>query len=222
MPSYGISGQVGSFGLVSTSMYATGPTTIEGVNYRVDGLAQRSDGFRSLKSADYEIRPVVGWTHGDHVTTFAVDLRHLEQTPDTYGIPYVNGLPANVPREFHYSTPFGVGNQDLERVTLTDVWNWADYLTINNRLSYLHRDLDILRNSGGSISGITMTSRQLREQVDHDDDAIYQFEPLWKFHTGPIGHTLLTDFSAEEFVDPRQPRHRRSQEHRQHLCPGDP
>ncbi len=198
VPSYGISGQVGSFGLVSTSMYATGPTTIEGVNYRVDGLAQRSDGFRGLKSADYEIRPVVGWTHGDHVTTFAVDLRHIEQTPDTYGIPYVNGLPANVPREFHYSTPFGVGNQDLERVTLTDVWNWADYLTINNRLSYLHRDLDILRNSGGSISGISMTSRQLREQVDHDDDVIYQFEPLWKFHTGPIGHTLLTGFSVEE------------------------
>jgi iron complex outermembrane recepter protein len=62
----------------------------------------------------------------------------------------------------------------------------------------MHRDLDSLRNSGGAISGDEMTSRQLREQTDHDDDLIYQFEPVWKFYTFSMKHTLVTGLSAEE------------------------
>ena len=38
VPGYGLSQQVGSFGSWTTSAYATGPTTIPGLNYRVDGL----------------------------------------------------------------------------------------------------------------------------------------------------------------------------------------
>ena len=42
-----------------------------------------------------------------------------------------------------------------------------------------------------------MTNRQLREQTDNDYDATYQFEPVWKFRTGGIGHTLLTGAQVE-------------------------
>jgi iron complex outermembrane receptor protein len=196
--SWGVGGGGGSFGMVLGNFYATGPTGLPGLDYRVDGLAQHSDGFRGLKSADYELRPVLGWTGDNHVGTFALDARHIEATPDLYGIPYVNGQPLNVPNTYHYSTPFSHGNQDIERLTLTDAWWWSDYLTIDNRLSYLHRDLDILRNSGGAISGVEMTSRQLREQTDHDDDFNYQFEPVWKFATGPVRHSLVTGLSVEE------------------------
>ena len=207
VPGYGLSQQVGSFGSWTTSAYATGPTTIPGLNYRVDGLLQHSDGFRNLESANYEVRPVLQWNKDNHVTTFALDYRHIERTPDPYGLVYFNGAalagtPLNVPNTFKYSTPFSFGNQDFERGTLTDAWWFADYLTINNRLAYTHRDVSILRNSGGgtiSFIGGTwqQTGRQLREQTDHDDDFTYQFEPVWKFHTGSVFHTLLTGAQIE-------------------------
>ena len=197
-PAYGIGAQVDSFGGWYTSLFATGPTTIPGLAYRVDGLLQYSDGFRDLKSANYEVRPVLSWNKDNHLVTFALDLRHIERTPDGYGIVYVNGPPLGVvPNTTKYSTPFGYGNQDLERATLTDAWWVADYLTVNNRLSLTNRDVDILRNSGGSISGIMLTKRQLREQTDHDADLTYQFEPVWKFRTGSVGHTLLAGTQVE-------------------------
>jgi iron complex outermembrane receptor protein len=198
VPGYGLSQQVGSFGSWTTSAYAAGPTTIPGLNYRIDGLLAHSDGFRNLSSANYEVRPVLQWNKDNHVTTFALDYRHIERTPDAYGIVYFNGPPLSVvPNTTKYSTPFSFGNQDFERGTLIDSWWFADYLTINNRLAYTHRDVSILRNSGGTIAGISMTNRQLREQTDHDDDFTYQFEPVWKFHTGSVFHTLLTGAQIE-------------------------
>jgi iron complex outermembrane recepter protein len=208
VPGYGISQQIRSFGSWTTSVYATGPTTLPGLTYRIDGLLQHSDGFRDLKSADYEVRPVLSWQHDNHVTTFALDLRHIERTPDSYGILYFNGAGlagtplTNVPNTAKYSTPFSYGNQDFERPTLTDSWWIADYLTINNRLSYMHRNVDILRNSGGGTIALVgglwqQQGRQLREQTDNDQDFTYQFEPVWKFRTGSIGHTLLTGVQVE-------------------------
>jgi iron complex outermembrane recepter protein len=220
VPGYGLSQQVGSFGSWTTSAYATGPTTIPGLNYRVDGLLQHSDGFRNLEGANYEIRPVLQWNKDNHVTTFALDYRHIERTPDPYGLVYFNGAalagaPLNVPNTFKYSTPFSFGNQDFARATLTDTWWFADYLTINNRLAFTYRDVSILRNSGGGnifFSPVTNTwqqgaaacpsstassCRQLREQTDLDNDFVYQFEPVWKFHTGTVFHTLLTGAQVE-------------------------
>jgi iron complex outermembrane recepter protein len=220
VPGYGLSQQVGSFGSWTTSAYATGPTTIPGLNYRVDGLLAHSDGFRNLESANYEIRPVLQWNKDNHVTTFALDYRHIERTPDPYGLVYFNGAalagaPLNVPNTFKYSTPFSFGNQDFARATLTDTWWFADYLTINNRLAFTYRDVSILRNSGGGnifFSPVTNTwqqgaaacpsstassCRQLREQTDLDNDFVYQFEPVWKFHTGTVFHTLLTGAQVE-------------------------
>jgi iron complex outermembrane recepter protein len=215
-PGYGLSQQVDSWGGWTTSVYATGPTTVPGLTYRVDGLLQHSDGFRSLKSADYELRPVFQWNKDNHVTTLALDYRHIERTPDSYGILYFNsaaptntanaetGTPLNVPNTFKYSTPFAYGNQDFARATLTDAWWIADYLTVNNRLAYTYRDVSILRNSGGGTISFNpatqtwqQTGRQLREQTDLDDDFTYQFEPVWKFHTGTVYHTLLTGAQVE-------------------------
>ena len=205
--SYGMSQQIGSFGSWTTNLFATGPTTVPGVTYRVDGWLQHADGFRGLESADYEIRPEVSWNHDNHVTTLALDLRHIERTPDSYGIVYFNGKGSggtplmNVPDTAKYSTPFSQGNQDFERLTATDSWWMGDALTINNRVSFMHRDVDILRNSGGTIAFVggqwALTNRQLRMQNDDDYDITYQFEPVWRFHTGSVGHTLLTGAQVE-------------------------
>ncbi len=115
---FGSSVQAGSFGTVTNSNYVTGPTTVEGLNYRIDTTASRSDGFRDLGSRDYEIRPEFSWQVQDHTYTFALDARHIEQTPDSYGLIYLNGSPiTGVSSTAKYSTPFSFANQDYIRPT---------------------------------------------------------------------------------------------------------
>ena len=72
---FGSSVQAGSFGTVTNSNYITGPTTINGLNYRLDTTFSRSDGFRDLGSRDYEVRPEFSWHVEDHTFTFALDAR---------------------------------------------------------------------------------------------------------------------------------------------------
>ena len=86
---WGTSVQAGSYGTVTNSNYVTGPTTIDGLNYRIDTTFSRADGFRDLGYQDYEIRPEFTWHVGDHTLNFSLDARHLDQTPDSYGLIYL-------------------------------------------------------------------------------------------------------------------------------------
>jgi iron complex outermembrane receptor protein len=191
--------QGGSFATVTGSAYVTGPTGIQGLDFRVDATVERSDGYRDLDSRDYEIRPVLTWQLDDHVIDFSLDARHIHQTPDSYGLIYLNGSPIkDVSRESKYSTPFAHGDQDIIRPTLSDKWDVTDYLTVTNRFSYMHRSVDILRNGdSGMVVGDEFTHRQLREQDDTDNTYYYQLEPVWKFDTGSVRHTLLTGFEFQ-------------------------
>jgi iron complex outermembrane receptor protein len=188
----------GSFGTISNYDYVTGPTGIAGLNYRVDTTFSHADGFRSLSSHDYEVRPILEWQSKNHILDIAVDARHTHDTPDSYGILYLNGTPAtNVSINAKYSTPFASANQTFVRPTITDTWHVNDILTINNRFSYLYRQLNALGNGDSTktkFSGGEVVGRQLREQRDTDGSYDYQFEPVWKLKTGPIHHTLLTGF----------------------------
>jgi iron complex outermembrane receptor protein len=196
---YGGTLETGSFGMVSANAFVTGPTGFPGLNYRIDALAQHSDGFRSLASGDYEIRPAFSWALGRHLITLTIDARDIDATPDPAGLIYVNGSPIQgVSRETKYSTPFSHGNQTLVRTSLSDVWSLSRHLTIMNRFSYMYRNLSILRNGdSGTVTGIVFNGRQLREQHDVINDFDYQFEPVWSFRTGAIRHTLLTGFEAQ-------------------------
>ena len=198
---YGDSVTAGSFGTVTNQGYVTGPTTIEGLNYRVDGTLSRSDGFRDLNSHDYEIRPDFMWTVNNHVFEFALDARQTHQTPDSYGLLYFHGTPiGGVPIDSKYSTPWAFANETYVRPTFTDKWWVADFLTINNRFAYTYRTLDVERNGDSTSTLINaadmVVGRQLRQQDDVDNAFDYQFEPVWTFHTGSVGHTLLTGFEA--------------------------
>ena len=153
------------------------------------------------------MRPEFSWHVGDHTLTFALDARHITQTPDAYGLIYMNGSPiTGVSTSAKYSTPFSFANQDYIRPTLTDKWDVTDYLTINNRLSYTHREIDAMRNNdsmsatGTHIVGDELVGRQLRSQNDSDASFDYQFEPVWKFYTGSVHHTLLTGFEYQRQV----------------------
>ena len=202
---YGDSVTMGSFGTVTNQGYVTGPTTIQGLNYRVDGTVSRSDGFRSLGSHDYEVRPDFTWAINNHDIEVAVDARDIHQTPNSYGLIYFKGNPiSGVPINSKYSTPWAYANENYFRPTITDKWWVSDFLTINNRFAYTHRTLEVERNgdSTSTIANLTganaglVTGRQLRSQQDLDNSYDYQFEPVWKFYTGSIGHTLLTGFEA--------------------------
>lgn len=207
---YGDSLQAGSFGTVTDNFYVTGPSTVPGLDYRIDATASRTDGFRDLAAQDYEIRPAFTWHLGDHTIGFALDARHLDQTPDSYGLIYLNGTPiTGVSIDAKYSTPFASAIQDFIRPTLTDAWKVNDFLTINNRFSYIHRTLEAVRNGDSSRTFVCtnpaaqgcildqVVGRQLRDQDDTDNDLDYQLEPVWKFATGSIGHTLLTGFEYQ-------------------------
>jgi len=189
---YGITAQGGSYGALNANFYSTGPTGLTGVDYRVDGFAEHANAFRHLESEHVELRPDVGWTTAAHVVELAVDARRIEQTPDAYGLIYLGGSPIDVSRATKYSTPFSFGNQDLARTTLSDAWSVNEHLTINNRMSFLYRDLDLQRNSGSAVSGDSSVSRQFRRQHDLNHDFDYQLEPLWTFATGSVGHSMLT------------------------------
>jgi iron complex outermembrane receptor protein len=78
-----------------------------------------------------------------------------------------------------------------------------DFLTVDNHLSYTHRDIDAMRNNdsmsatGTHILGDSLVGRQLRWQNDSDAYFDYQFEPVWKFGTGSVRHTLVTGFEYQ-------------------------
>jgi iron complex outermembrane receptor protein len=196
--------QAGSFGTLTNSTFVTGPTNVEGLKYRLDAYFSHADGFRDLASRDYELRPEFTWHAGDHTLNFSLDARHIEQTPDAYGLIYLNGSPiTGAATDAKFSTPFSFANQDFIRPTFADRWDVTDFLTINNRLSYTHRAIDAMRNNdsmsatGTHIVGDTLVGRQLRSQNDSEGFLDYQFEPVWKFATGSIRHTLLTGFEYQ-------------------------
>ncbi len=209
---WGTSLQAGSYGTAVNSNYVTGPTTIQGLNYRINSTFARADGFRDLGYRDYEIRPEFTWHVGDHTLNFSLDVRHLDQTPDSYGLIYLGGQPiTGVSTSAKYSTPFSFAHQDYIRPTVSDRWDVTDFLTINNRFSYTQRSIDVMRNNdsmnatGTHIVGNELVGRQLRSQDDSDQFFDYQFEPVWKFYTGPVHHTLLTGFEYQhEILDTRR------------------
>src|SRR6201991_1010292 len=199
---YGGSIQAGSYSALTGSAYITGPTGVNGLDYRIDATASHTDGFRNLSGRDREVRPAFRWQWGDHVTDLAFDLRNIHETPDSYGLIYFNGTPIRgVSRNAKYSSPFDDSHSDFARTTLSDQWAVSDYLTINNRFSYLHRTLDVVVNGDSSSTKVTngqVVNRQLRQQDDRDRSIDYQFEPVWKFATGPLQHTLLTGFEYQQ------------------------
>jgi len=196
----GVGVEVGSFDSVTTNAYITGPTGIDGVSYRVDGMTQYSQNFRNLPGHDDEIRPEIAWRTPNNTLVVSLDARAIAATPDVSGLIYVNGRPiTGVGLNAKYSTPFSYANQHYLRVQVVDTWTPASYVTITNRFSYLYRQFAVLRNGdSGTVVGDMFTGRQLRHQDDHLGSFDYQLEPVWKFSTAGIPNTLLTGFEVQQ------------------------
>ncbi len=138
----------------------------------------------------------------------AADGRYLQATPDPAGLIYLNHTPITVvSRETKYSTPFGFGNQSIGRFTGSDVWQATPFVAVNNRLSYMYRNLSILRNGdGGSVVGNSLTGRQLRNQHDVVNDFDYEGDLSGAFvpamSTTPCSPVLKYSTSLRWQIDP--------------------
>ena len=204
--SAGITEQYGSFATSTTDVYATGATGLAGVDYRIDGEYQTSDGFRGQAGENGQVLGALSYRPSQHDVEFRAEYQHLEATPDSTGIPFSpatragTGKPFQVSPDDTYFTPYAFADQDIERVFLSDAWRVNDRLTVNLRSAYTHREVDLARDSGGSVKLVggldALTGRQLREQDDDFNDLNLQVEPVWRFDTGPLKHVLLTGFEA--------------------------
>jgi iron complex outermembrane receptor protein len=194
-----LSEQYGSFATTTTDVSLNGPTGIEGVDGRIDGEFQHSDGFRDLASQTGALSGALSFRPAHHDIELRVEYDNLKNRPDAEGIPFQsNGALLNVPTSFKYYTPFAFANQQIERVFLTDAWTVNDDFVVNLRASYSNRSVDLARNSGGSVSGTALINRQLREQHDNVNDLTFQAEPTWTFNTGSVKHVLLVGVEGRE------------------------
>ncbi|HTW35275.1 MAG TPA: TonB-dependent receptor [Rhizomicrobium sp.] len=201
-----LSEQYGSYGTTTTDISLTGPTGIDGVDGRLDGEFQHSDGFRDLTNQTGEIYGALSFRPANHDIELRVEYHNIQDLPDAEGIPFSppsgTGDPLSVPTSFKYYTPYAFANQEIERVFLSDAWTWNDSLVVNLRTAYSARNVDLARNSGGSVAftgGLyALTKRQLREQKDNVGDFTFQAEPTWTFDTGGLKHVLVTGVEARE------------------------
>jgi iron complex outermembrane recepter protein len=195
-----LSEQYGSFDTTTTDASATGPTGIANLDWRLDGEFQHSDGFRNLTNQTGELYGALSYRPTNHDVELRFEYHNLRNIPDAEGIPFSPpggiGDPLAVPSNFEYYTPYAFANQQIERVFLSDAWTWNSDLVINLRAAYSNRDVDLARNSGGSVTlagaFYELAKRQLREQNDHVGDLTLQAEPTWTFDTGGLKHVLVT------------------------------
>ncbi|HEY3777683.1 MAG TPA: TonB-dependent receptor [Rhizomicrobium sp.] len=201
-----ISEQYGSFDTSTTNLALTGPTGIPGVDGRIDGMFQHSDGFRGLHNQTGEIYGSLSYRPAHHDIELRIEYHNLQFLPDAEGIPFLppngTGSPLDVPAEDRYYTPYAFADQQIERIFVSDEWTINSYLVLNLRAADSVRQVDLARNAGGSVALLggeyALTRRQLRRQSDNLNDALFQAEPTWTFDTGAFHHTLVTGLEARE------------------------
>ena len=193
--------QYGSFDTITANGSLNGALG-GGVDARVDGQFQRSDGFRGTRSRSGEVYGSLGLHPANHDILARFEYHRIEVRPDAIGLPFSppsgTGLPANVDINNRYYTPFAYADQSIKRAFLSDAWTVNDSLTVNLRTAYTDRDVDLARNAGGRLtaagSTYSLTGRQLRQQQDNIHDFVFQAEPTWKFAAGSMPVTLLAGF----------------------------
>ena len=205
-PRYSIEGTYGAFDTYRTTADITGPLVKDKAAGRFIANYENSEGFRGLSRRTFEFLPTVRVDFSDtHKLTLDFDYRDLSIVADTYGIPFLgasttqrNGLLA-VSRDKKYYTPFAHTDQRVMRYAASDEINFSDDFLLRNNFVVLDRDLDLLRNAGGTIAAgaSIMTGRSLRRQSDEATDYLYQIEPVVDFETWEIHHKLLTGFEYQ-------------------------
>ena len=194
--------QFGSYGTSTTDISVNGATGLDGVNGRIDGEFQSSAGFRKQANQTGDFLGSLTYDAGSHALLLRYEYHDLHNVPDAIGTPFsttsspINtGRPLNVSRNTTYYTPFAFANQKFHDLFFNDAWTVDSSLTVNTRIAYTARTVDLARNAGGTLGAsgalFRLTGRQLRRQADNSGDINVAVEPTWHFATGGVTHTLV-------------------------------
>lgn len=173
-----------------------GGALTEGVNTRLIGNYERTDGYRGLSRRMTEILPTVAFRLSDnHTLTVDYDYRDSSLVVDNFGIPFTtNRRLANVRADSRIYSPFNRVDQTIHRVTVKDEYEATDTLKLRAAVIYDKRDIDVARDGGASVLNTTtnqITGRSGRTQVDDAEYWTAQGEVIATPTTGAIEHTIL-------------------------------
>ena len=184
--------------------------------FRVAAMAQDVHSTRDvMKNQDYGVAPSIRWGIGQQTEiTLNAMFMYNHDMPD-YGLPPVNGAPAEVNRKNFYGATDDRTNQDIANLNATIGHRITDKVKLRNQTQYSHYTIDA-RESGpnnvGTISGsgayaafpATNLSNTTPLPYDvlyvglgsHDRDitdwSLYnQTDLIAEFVTGPVAHQLI-------------------------------
>jgi catecholate siderophore receptor len=184
--------------------------------FRVAAMAQDVHSTRDvMKNQDYGIAPSVRFGIGTPTeVTLSALLTHYDDMPD-YGLPPVNGAPADVNRKNFYGATDDRTLQDVVNLNATIRHTFTPAIRLRNQTQYSHYSIGA-RESGpnnvGTVSNgvyspfvATNLSNATSLPADalfvglgsHDrnitDTSLYnQTDLITEFATGPIRHLLIT------------------------------
>lgn len=183
--------------------------------FRLNGLARDTDSFRDDKwSRTFAVNPAFTWWITD-ASSLNVNFEYVDADamPDT-GLPlYFNNLP-EVPKERNYQSPFDSSEQGIFRFQTDYQRDVNEAVKVRNKLYY--RDLDWLSagtlfvgvfpipqfGPGGLPVGFSEeVFRNLIVVDDRQKSLGNQFETIFEFGTGSVGHNLVAGFELARYGD---------------------
>jgi iron complex outermembrane recepter protein len=192
---YELTPQFGSYGLVRPSIDFSGPLTSDRtLLYRLNGLYQRSDGFRDFDRENERIfvAPVLEWRISE-ATNLLFEFDYLrDERPFDRGLVVIDDEVADIPisrilgepDDFREVEELGAGYQ-LEH-QISDRWS------IRNRFRLLASDtLDYAFQPSSLDEATGELSRNLRSNDDYRESYALQTEVVGEFTTGTLDHALL-------------------------------
>jgi len=184
--------------------------------FRVAAMAQDVHSTRDvMKNQDYGIAPSVRFGIGTPTeVTLSALLTHYDDMPD-YGLPPVNGAPADVNRKTFYGATDDRTLQDVVNLNATITHTFTPTIKLRNQTQYSHYTIGARESGPNNVGTVSngvytpfvatnlgnATSLPLDQLYvglgSHDrditDTSLYnQTDLITDFTTGPVRHLLIT------------------------------
>ncbi|PSB68256.1 TonB-dependent siderophore receptor [filamentous cyanobacterium CCP1] len=205
-PRYEFQVQAGSFGTVRPSFDITGPLNdSRTVLYRVNGVYERSDGFRDYDT-DIErvfVAPVVSWQISDR-TDLILDLEYLrDERPFDRGVIALGGGIADIPFDRILGEPDDIAIVEEFGASLRLNHEFNDNWTLRNGLRFFTSD-NAFRFA--RVGGLNEETGELTRSDWSDNQSTFwnysiQSSLQGEFSTGSIDHTLLVGVDLFRVTD---------------------
>lgn len=179
--------------------------------FRLNAFGQDVHTTRDVMySKDVGVAPTLKFGIGTATTfTLSALLQHNDDMPD-YGLPPVNGHPADVSHDNFYGLTDDRTRQDVGMLAARLEHEFSDHLTLREQIQYNNYLIDARETAANTLvtsDGVTL-NRNLGNPTDlplsdlfvqlashdrriHDTSLFNQLDLIGKFDTGPVSHTLV-------------------------------